>query len=751
MYWTRIKLWFDRTISSNGYRQLAIPALTFLISLLIFSLTLLVVNGGWCLIGDNTFASTNSYEPHDVFDAAFYHLFTNGGQNLFQFHFWGAVVTIVGLIVIAILTSSITNFFEQRAKQYLSGETSYYLKDHVVVFGANDMLYSIIEQLNGQDFTYLVIQTGRNVENTRREVLSFFKENDKTGRILFFYGDRTSPKDLKRLHLKSAKEVYVIGDTAENENGESYRDAYNIDCLNAIKDVLKNVTVETDLKNCKAIENQIKNENDPERKKQLKNNLKIIKEKINNLDRLRCNVMFEYQTTFAAFQDSDIDYETKAYIDFEPFSFHEMWAQKVLVYGDSTYVYKSLDQISTGEYINEDSEKSVHFIIIGMSKMGIAMALEAARVCHYPNFETKKKKTRITFIDPEADVEELFVAGRLSQLKNLSVWELADASSPGFKYQNKLSSTPLSKQDWLDIEWEFIKGRIEQESIRTYLTDAVSDNNHIVSLAICLPKSHEAIAAAIYLPESVHKNCLQILVYQRISASLIKQISSNTEGELAQLIPFGMVDKAFSAESTDDTKAMKVAYAYDMMYNEFENMNKKMKEEKPDFIMDLRSSNIKIDWEKVDYKLANFNPEAYRKEPSWRLNVVNRWSSRANANSISTKLRSFNAHLINDRKKMEEVLTVNRQLLMNMEHNRWNIEKLIAGYRPYSNVELALPAYKSDDWENRVSALKKKKVHIDLCSCDELKVRDFNNISYDEVLIRAIPYIEFPANNTDNA
>lgn len=749
MFWTKCKLCFDRAIASNGLRQWAIPFLSFCVSLVIFSLILLIVNKGWCVVGNVSYDATDSFEPQNILDAAFYHMYTNGGQNLFYSHFWGAIITLVGIIVIAILTSSITNFFEQRAKQYLSGETSYYFKNHIVVLGASDMLYSIIEQLNGIDYTYLIIQTGRNVESTRREVFSFLKDSDDTNRIVFFYGDRTSPKDLRRLYLNKAKEVYIIGDATENENGESYRDAYNIDSLTTIKEVIKNESVEAALTRRKSVMAQMKSESNPEREKQLKDEKELIEKGINKLNRLRCNVMFEYQTTFSSFQDSDIDYDTKAYIDFEPFSFHEIWARKVLVYGDKTYDYKPLDQISTDSYINKSSEKSVHLIIVGMSKMGIAMALEAAQVCHYPNYVTMGKKTRITFIDPDADVEQSFFAGRFSHLKNLSIWECVDASSPSFRYKNYLSSKTQSRQDWLDVEWEFVKGRVEQESVRSFLSDAVSDNSHIVSLAICLPKSHQAVAAAIYLPKVVHKKCLQILVYQRISASLITQISSNPDGDLASLRPFGMVDKAFTASSHDDTRAMKVAYAYDMLYDEFSNL----KEKNPCSTVDLRKQDdYGIEWEKVDYKLLGFDPVSYHKKDTWRLKVVNRWSSRANANSISVKLRSVNAHLIKDRTKMEDVLKENLHLLMQMEHNRWNIEKLIAGYRPYSTDELnKIPEYKTPNWEKYVDALKRDKAHIDLCCCSELEERDFNNVSFDEVLIRTIPYIMFPVKTTENA
>ena len=406
MFWTKLKLWFDRTISSNGIRQWIIPALSFCTSLIIFSVILLFVNRGWCLLGD-TYNSTDSFEPDNVLDAAFYHMFTNGGQNLFSSHFWGAVITIIGIIVIAILTSSITNFFEQRAKQYLSGETSYYFKNHIVIFGTSDVLYSIIEQLE-KGISYVVIQTNRDVEKTRREVFSFIKDNKDKGfnrkKIVFFYGDRTSLDDINKLHLKLAKEVYIIGDSSENENGESYRDAYNIDCIRTIKESILDSAVERKLQERANLEKKMKE--DPLNEDKYKEEKKVIEKALNERDHLRCNIMFEYQTTFSSFQDSDIDYATKAYIDFEPFSFHEAWAQKVLIEGIG---YNYLYQTGQESFINDKSEQSVHLVIVGMSKMGVALALEAAQICHFPNYVTKGKKTRITFIDSEADIEQIFM------------------------------------------------------------------------------------------------------------------------------------------------------------------------------------------------------------------------------------------------------------------------------------------------------------------------------------------------------
>ena len=725
MKWTSIKLWFDRTISSNGRPQWAIPLLSFAFSFLVFSLILLIVNKGWCLVGNADFAATNSYKPQNVADAAFFHMFTNGGQNLFKSHFWGAVITVVGLFVIAILTSSITNFFEQRAKQYLSGETSYYFKDHIVVFGSSDILYSILEQVFDSAVSgksYILVQTSKDVEKTRREVFSFLDEKYDKDRIVFQYGDRTSSADVKKLHLDTAKEVYIIGDASEKENGDSYRDAYNIDCIDTIHKILKNKELSASRFN-------------------FLRKLAGKKAKAPS-KRLLCRIMFEYQTTFSTFQHSNIEPDILNYIDFEPFNFHEMWAQKVLVEGNEKYGYRFLDQTETESYIDEDSEKSVHLIVVGMSKMGVALALEAAQLCHFPNYVTKRIKTRITFIDPEADKEQAFLGGRLHHLRELSKWTLKDASTPGFGYWGTDPSKPSSGQDWLDIEWEFIKGRVEEDSVRKYLAAAACDENHIVTVAVCLPQSHQAIAAALYLPDRVFEKSLQILVYQRISGRVVNQIASNKGGKYRKLKPFGMIDQAFSSSLIDDSKAMKVDYAYGQVYSEFDRLKKIVSEDSQQCEIKLDSLSSSLNWENVDFKLEKFREETYR--GTWRKKVVNRWSSRFNANTISVKLRSVKADKLKTVEDLQRVLSENQKILMEMEHNRWNMEKLIAGYRPFTEEELkGRPSYGSVEWDVYTQSLKDgpELAHIDLCGFQELKKRDRNNVCYDEVLIKAIPYI----------
>jgi hypothetical protein len=79
------------------------------------------------------------------------------------------------------------------------------------------------------------------------------------------------------------------------------------------------------------------------------------------------------------------------------------------------------------EPITADSDKHVHFVIVGMSQMGVAMGIQAAHICHFPNFVTKGIKTKITFIDENAEREMNFLQGRYLHLfeeTDYSFWDI---------------------------------------------------------------------------------------------------------------------------------------------------------------------------------------------------------------------------------------------------------------------------------------------------------------------------------------
>ena len=45
-----------------------------------------------------------------------------------------------------------------------------------------------------------------------------------------------------------------------------------------------------------------------------------------------------------------------------------------------------------------ESEKYVHLVIVGMSRMGVALAVEAAHIAHYPNFIRDKRRKRASLL-----------------------------------------------------------------------------------------------------------------------------------------------------------------------------------------------------------------------------------------------------------------------------------------------------------------------------------------------------------------
>ena len=167
----------DRWLAGNGKKQFIIPVIgilgsVFLVALLLFVLGLV---SSWGVL-----ESTDKYRPNNVLDAAYFFLYANGGQNLFpKSHLVGLLITTLGLVVLAIMTSAITNYFDKRAKGYLCGETAYRLKNHIIILGASDIAYSIIMQNSKKEENrglYYLIQTEKDVEKTRREFYSFLEK-----------------------------------------------------------------------------------------------------------------------------------------------------------------------------------------------------------------------------------------------------------------------------------------------------------------------------------------------------------------------------------------------------------------------------------------------------------------------------------------------------------------------------------------------------------------------------------------------
>lgn len=593
-------------------------------------------------------------EDPSIFWTVYYHFIDPGNQHMTTSKSgrgWSALIAIMGVFLLnGLLVSSIIGWIDSRKEKWLKGEVKYpcFLrkKKHYVIIGGNDMAISIVKQIftpqsqetKSSPVPYVIIQTSRNVEEFRRELFSELTDYQQQ-HVIIFYGSRTSKGDLEKLCLHNAEEVYILGELTRVDELEPYHDSINMQCLDCIQEI--------------RTENKVS---------------KVV----------TCYVMFDYQTTFAAFQASKQKREIDGDIIFIPFNIHETWAQKILVNGEAFTLdgenikYNNIDK----DGIDATSENFVHIIIVGMSKIGTALAIEAAHVAHFPNYiYNSKRRTRITFIDSNARKEADFFMGRFSDLFKLCKWTDVDGKThnEGFPgdIMSKFGECPKKNeysyfnQNFIDIEFEFREGGVETDANRDYLRKSVEDRNAIVTVAVCLPQSHQSIAAALYLPHDVIEKANDIWVYQPQSSKLIFDITKQQknpkywqEVKYKKLKPFGMQYGGFDEKLINNKLVTYCQCFYDL--------KEEIKKRSPQY------NEWTCDMISQEYE-DNPNIQLDKSITIWSI-----WSNIYHLNTLNYKLRSIT-------KENEDLTTQvesNKELIARVEHNRWNVEKLLMGYRP---------------------------------------------------------------------
>ncbi|WP_029902467.1 hypothetical protein [Prevotella sp. 10(H)] len=643
--WKTIKLSFDRSFSGSWWKQLIWLAAFVLF---VFGIILLITHPD-----KHTSILEMFIDP-----GAFQNRITSGIPG------WLALVVVLAgmFLLTGVLVTVVSNMLERRVELFKNGEIYYSFSNHVIIIGFDSMVPSLIKQIckeskyNNSD---IVIQSTVRSNKIRLKLHAELTPKEEK-RITVIYGRRDSPEDLKNIKVQKAKEVFILG-----EDDEKDCDSLNIDCMRHIAAIRK----------------------------------------IKSDSQLICNVLFEYQTTFSAFQIADIQKEISSVIDFRPFNFYETWAQKVFLpdlskdcfNGNKHIDYQPLDRVA----ISKDSEKSVHLVIVGMNKMGIALALEAAHLAHFPNYNAKGKKTKITFIDSNAEQEMFFFTGRFRNLFDLSVSHFTDATLPDV-------STTLnprrSTSDFIDIEWDFVKGNIESPQIQGMFKSWALEKNSLLTIAMCFSCTNQSMAAGLYLPNEIYDNNIPVLIRQESSSAILEMVSQSRKYK--NLKPFGMLNSCFDLHTINIEKAQKVNYIYDYYYQYSLNP-----------ISFPASSELKEGWEK--------------------LSVANKWSNIYNANSIVSKLRSIG---INDSEHIRELSHDEILILADIEHNRWNVEKLLIGFRAVTEEEEkeieANPTLKDTYKKNRY-------VHYDIRPFDDLRTDSTgrNSGEYDICISACIPLI----------
>ena len=584
---------------------------------------------------------------------------------------WIMLINILGMILMTgLLISVLSNLLERRVDNLKNGRVSYKFNNHLIIIGYDKMTISLIKQLlQGYPKSDIILQTVQDVQAVRHDLFSYLDDRAENNLILL-NGNRNSKEDLKKLSLHTAIRFFVLG-----ENNEHDHDSLNIECLRNINKILIEKKIETEKP---------------------------------------CHVLFENQSTYTILQQQDLmefvnkeeDKENSKKLEFIPFNFQELWSQKVFV--DNYYScpsdetedisYQPLDRSG----IDYNSDKTVHLVILGMSKMGIALGVQASHLCHFPNFiHDKKLKTRITFIDKNADQEMQFLQSRYRYLFREINYSYENPNDSNQNFNNRTAVNTKGETDkYTDIEWNFIKGGIEEPAIRQKLIE-YSTENSFLTIAICLNHPAAAIDSGLYLPNEVYKENIQILVKQDTPHSILSMLKDNKKYKNVK--PFGMLDNCLNICESErkDILAKKVHYVYGYYYD------KKTFKQIPQTIPEDEELNGK--WSKIP--------------------TVEKWSNRYHANMIDAKLRSFDISNLKDSDETKKVETENLvNLIAQVEHNRWNTEKLLLGFRPATNTE-----------QNKdKNELKSDFIHPDIKPFEEI----LNNIKdIDRMITRALPLI----------
>ena len=360
-----------------------------------------------------------------------------------------------------------------------------------------------------------------------------------------------------------------------------------------------------------------------------------------------------------------------------------------------------------------------------MTPMGYALATTAAHLCHFPNFDKSSSRpirTRVTFIDPSADALMNQFMSNYSGLFSLShsILRLDDKSWMQGKPDSRYG-------DFLDVEWEFIKGSVDEEWVRNQLVGYVSDPHQVLSLAFCDLSSEANIAHAFHLPPQFYPlneddGALLspvLYVYQPSSMALVDAARMEIP-KYSHIVPFGM-----SVGNIDPLLTNRIAAA-----KRFNYLYQKVSSGK---------------------EFTSMPTEVSVLDEMWRqLSFAEKMSNIYAANAACVKLRNMGLDAPTSMQPINDPAQV--ECLAKAEHARWNMEKLLVGFdampaveRGQLNTDLA-----SDDPDTRQEARMKSNrsknqqfVLKDIAPYSELSedARAFDNIIMRNLPVTLLPYI----------
>ena len=701
---SRIRLGFDRLLSKSIWQQFAILGLALIV---IFFLSWFFLHLSECRWED--FCKNNNLSEWLL---PLYLLIDSNAHSVNGWAlFVSSIIYVIGMFIFnGMIISIMTNSIERRVKSHEEGHIHYLKSGHYVIMGYDDMVPSIISHIfEKQADAFVLLMSAAEAPYIKEKLKRTFSEK-QLKRIIINYGHRMSEDYYKAIHLESSEQIFIVG-----LRSLPAHDAINVECVDSICSYLKQPMITRRPK------------------------------------RITC--VFEDLDTYSAFKTSEIFNDVKNLgIEFVPYNYYAGWAKQVFV----KRYHKDMDREGEriyypavyGNGISPDDSKYVHLVFVGTTNFAVAFAMEAANLLHFPNFHQKGVKTRITFIDLNADKEkDVFIVRNrhFFEIQDYLYYDLTDVPEKKKQKQGNRDEHVIFKGEdanFLDVEYEFIKGDVFSKEVQDVISKWAKDKEHqYLSIFLALADQRSNFAFGMNMPDEVYDNEIPVFIRQDRSDNFVSNLRSTDEairnnkkkntyvkvedgeakpttlgGRYAHIYPFGMNETAYSA----DEKSLKRAKLINYLYCTANYTNNKFQG-----ILSLDAMSAEQIWAEADER--------------WKeLSVALKWSNLYNAYTIRTKLATLRAMRglnLDDTSRDQNYLSETEvEEMARLEHNRWNVEKLLMGYRkPHRDED----KYANPDHAAELKKNKERFIHHDIRPFDQLGI--IKELDYE--FSRYIPWI----------
>lgn len=398
------------------------------------------------------------------------------------------------------------------------GFTRYSFKQHILILGGSRELLPLLRAIAAHDALKMlpvVVLADSDCPSLLQLLRTRLQSLGVQSPVTLYRGCRTCADTLRTCQVDSASHIFILG-----EDDEPAHDSLNVSCWQQVRQL-------------RAQCNQL----------------------------AQCYLMLRSSTSTFLFHS--LQQEAHNSLETTIINSYESLAQQLLV-GD---IYHNDTLTLDRGLVTVGSDRFVHLVVVGMTPMGYAFAATAAQLCHFPNFDESAPRpirTRITFVDPSAN--ELMDCFKASYPGIFDLSHVRYIEQPGAWLQGV---PQRSLGDFVDVEWQFVKGNISSEWIRDMLSACAADSRQVLSVALCGGDSARNLAEAyrlprqLYpLPDSNNSSPLTpvVYVYQPDDSSLVQTVQ-NEVLRFHNVVPFG-----FNAKGFDPLHSLRIAAAKRINY-----------------------------------------------------------------------------------------------------------------------------------------------------------------------------------------